>query len=81
MESKELELTGDMSQVHEQDRCVSRAHGRKDILRSREVSCIALHALYDELCLYPKPGLVSKIDTGSHQDMTCLLYTSPSPRD
>lgn len=74
MVSKELELTGEMSQVHEQERTVSHAQGNKGILRSREVSRIALHALYDELCLYPKPGLVSKIDTGSHHDMNAAMF-------
>jgi triphosphoribosyl-dephospho-CoA synthase len=29
----------------------------------------ALNSLYQELCAYPKPGLVSFIDSGSHQDM------------
>jgi triphosphoribosyl-dephospho-CoA synthase len=29
----------------------------------------AINALYDELALYPKPGLVSFVDTGSHDDM------------
>lgn len=74
MESKELELTDDKSTVYENDRCLSRAHERRDIQRSGEVSRIALRALYDELCLYPKPGLVSKIDTGSHQDMTAAMF-------
>jgi triphosphoribosyl-dephospho-CoA synthase len=34
----------------------------------------AVRSLYDELCLYPKPGLVSRIDTGSHSDMTAALF-------
>ncbi|MNR79310.1 2-(5''-triphosphoribosyl)-3'-dephosphocoenzyme-A synthase [compost metagenome] len=37
--------------------------------RTRQVARAALRALYDELCLYPKPGLVSKVDNGSHDDM------------
>ena len=35
----------------------------------REVARLALHALYAELRLYPKPGLVSLVDNGSHADM------------
>ncbi|STX29761.1 triphosphoribosyl-dephospho-CoA synthase [Legionella beliardensis] len=35
---------------------------------------IAVRALYDELSLYPKPGLVSFIDNGAHQDMNGLLF-------
>ena len=31
-------------------------------------------ALYDELALYPKPGLVSFVDTGSHDDMTAGTF-------
>lgn len=36
---------------------------------SREIGLRAVHSLYDELMLYPKPGLVSSIDNGSHADM------------
>lgn len=46
-------------------------HGRR---RAREVSVLALRALHDELCLYPKPGLVSKVDTGSHDDMDAATF-------
>jgi triphosphoribosyl-dephospho-CoA synthase len=42
--------------------------------RSRVASKAALRALHRELCLYPKPGLVSMIDTGSHRDMTAALF-------
>lgn len=38
---------------------------------------IALHAvrsLYAELTLYPKPGLVSLVDNGSHDDMTAATF-------
>jgi len=30
---------------------------------------LAVRSLYDELALYPKPGLVSMVDSGSHDDM------------
>lgn len=34
----------------------------------------AVRALYDEVALYPKPGLVSFIDSGAHQDMNGSLF-------
>jgi triphosphoribosyl-dephospho-CoA synthase len=37
--------------------------------RLQTIGRAATVALYDELALYPKPGLVSFIDTGSHADM------------
>lgn len=35
----------------------------------REVAQLAVASLHAELCLYPKPGLVSPVDSGSHDDM------------
>lgn len=35
---------------------------------------IAVRSLYDELALYPKPGLVSFIDSGAHEDMDGVLF-------
>lgn len=35
---------------------------------------IAKHALYGELITYPKPGLVSLIDSGSHTDMDAKTF-------
>lgn len=34
----------------------------------------AVRALYDEVSLYPKPGLVSFIDNGAHKDMNGVLF-------
>ena len=34
----------------------------------------AVRSLHGELVLYPKPGLVSLVDNGSHQDMTALTF-------
>jgi triphosphoribosyl-dephospho-CoA synthase len=42
--------------------------------RSRQVRNAAVRALYQELCLYPKPGLVSLADNGSHADMTAQHF-------
>ena len=36
---------------------------------SRQVARLAVGSLHAELCLYPKPGLVSPVDNGSHDDM------------
>lgn len=35
---------------------------------------LAVRGLYAELVLYPKPGLVSLVDCGSHQDMTAATF-------
>jgi triphosphoribosyl-dephospho-CoA synthase len=34
----------------------------------------AVRSLYQELVLYPKPGLVSMVDTGSHDDMDASTF-------
>jgi triphosphoribosyl-dephospho-CoA synthase len=34
----------------------------------------AVRSLYTELALYPKPGLVSLVDNGSHDDMTATTF-------
>ncbi|MYM66848.1 triphosphoribosyl-dephospho-CoA synthase MdcB [Pseudoduganella sp. FT55W] len=36
---------------------------------AREIAQLAVRSLHAELCLYPKPGLVSPVDSGSHDDM------------
>lgn len=35
---------------------------------------LAVRSLYAELVLYPKPGLVSLVDSGSHLDMTATTF-------
>ena len=35
---------------------------------------LAVRSLHEELCLYPKPGLVSLVDTGSHDDMDAATF-------
>jgi triphosphoribosyl-dephospho-CoA synthase len=39
-----------------------------------EVARLALRCLYAELTLYPKPGLVSLVDNGSHTDMNAATF-------
>ncbi|RSZ61024.1 triphosphoribosyl-dephospho-CoA synthase MdcB [Massilia atriviolacea] len=41
---------------------------------SRRAARLAIASLYAELALYPKPGLVSLIDNGSHTDMDALTF-------
>lgn len=41
---------------------------------NKAISEIASNSLYEELITYPKPGLVSKIDNGSHLDMNYELF-------
>ena len=38
------------------------------------VARLAVRALYAELTLYPKPGLVSLVDNGSHRDMDAATF-------
>jgi triphosphoribosyl-dephospho-CoA synthase len=38
------------------------------------VARYAVRSLYQELALYPKPGLVSLVDTGSHDDMDASTF-------
>ena len=38
------------------------------------LSTRAVLSLYKEVSLYPKPGLVSPVDTGSHQDMDYQMF-------
>ncbi|NEX63103.1 triphosphoribosyl-dephospho-CoA synthase MdcB [Noviherbaspirillum galbum] len=40
----------------------------------RELARLAVRHLYEEVTLYPKPGLVSLVDTGSHEDMDASTF-------
>jgi triphosphoribosyl-dephospho-CoA synthase len=40
----------------------------------RRIGRLALRALHEELSAYPKPGLVSPVDSGSHQDMDASTF-------
>jgi triphosphoribosyl-dephospho-CoA synthase len=39
-----------------------------------DIARAAVRSLYDELSLYPKPGLVSLVDNGSHRDMDAATF-------
>jgi triphosphoribosyl-dephospho-CoA synthase len=41
---------------------------------AQQIARLAVRSLYDELVLYPKPGLVSLRDNGSHQDMNAQTF-------
>nr|WP_229505203.1 triphosphoribosyl-dephospho-CoA synthase MdcB [Massilia mucilaginosa] len=41
---------------------------------SRHAARLAIASLYAELALYPKPGLVSMVDNGSHADMNAATF-------
>jgi triphosphoribosyl-dephospho-CoA synthase len=41
---------------------------------SARIGQLAVRSLYSELTLYPKPGLVSLVDNGSHDDMTAATF-------
>lgn len=40
----------------------------------QKIARLAVRSLYAELALYPKPGLVSLVDSGSHEDMTAATF-------
>jgi triphosphoribosyl-dephospho-CoA synthase len=45
----------------------------------RAIGRAAIRALYREIALFPKPGLVSPVDTGAHSDMDmCTFFRSLS---
>ena len=39
-----------------------------------DIARLAVRSLYAELSLYPKPGLVSLVDSGSHRDMNAATF-------
>jgi triphosphoribosyl-dephospho-CoA synthase len=47
---------------------------RADNRTAQLIAQAAIDALFQELCAYPKPGLVSFIDRGSHQDMDASTF-------
>jgi len=50
------------------------SHFHASPLGCRKVGLYAIQALYQELATYPKPGLVSPVDSGSHRDMNASLF-------
>ncbi|MDY7580098.1 triphosphoribosyl-dephospho-CoA synthase MdcB [Herbaspirillum sp. RTI4] len=52
----------------------TRSDERRHDLFCRELGRMAVRSLYQELALYPKPGLVSLVDNGSHRDMDAAIF-------
>ena len=50
------------------------ANANTDITFCRHIARLAVRSLYAELALYPKPGLVSLVDNGSHDDMSAATF-------
>jgi len=51
-----------------------RRAARHNLLFCRTLARLALRSLHQELVLYPKPGLVSRVDNGSHADMDAATF-------
>ncbi len=60
-----------------QNCCDDAAHIKADVAHrdfAALLARLAVRCLYTELSLYPKPGLVSLVDNGSHEDMTASTF-------
>jgi triphosphoribosyl-dephospho-CoA synthase len=58
---------------------LDQGHAAVDTDAAGAAACVtiarhAVRSLYQELALYPKPGLVSLVDTGSHDDMDASTF-------
>lgn len=51
-----------------------RRRARDHLAFCRTLARLALRGLHQELVLYPKPGLVSPVDNGSHADMDAATF-------
>ena len=49
-------------------------HNARAPALATRLESMATHALFDELALYPKPGLVSLRDAGAHRDMDASTF-------
>lgn len=47
---------------------------KEELVFCAAIGRLAVRSLYAELTLYPKPGLVSLVDNGSHDDMTAATF-------
>lgn len=55
------------------DNCADLAY-KKQRRIAHQIARLAVCCLYEELALYPKPGLVSFVDQGSHADMDARIF-------
>src|SRR5262249_55367158 len=52
------------------------AHPRDTRAASDWIADVAVRALMRELAAWPKPGLVSRVDSGSHPDMDAAMMNA-----
>jgi len=60
-----------MNHLHRKTPDVTKTEAHRSAYR---IARIAVHSLYRELALYPKPGLVSFQDNGAHRDMDAATF-------
>jgi len=64
-----------MNHLHQNAMAVAESRAQQDAHRNaRHISLLAVRSLYQELALYPKPGLVSFRDNGAHRDMNAATF-------
>ena len=64
-----------MNRLHHKTIAVTEPDARRGAHRiARRISLLAVRSLYQELALYPKPGLVSFRDNGAHLDMDAATF-------
>jgi triphosphoribosyl-dephospho-CoA synthase len=55
-------------------RAIVAASARPQRIIASKIARLAVRSLYEELVLYPKPGLVSLRDNGAHRDMNAATF-------
>lgn len=64
-----------MNQLQHKTASVVEPEARRTAHRiARHIALLAVRSLYQELALYPKPGLVSFRDNGAHRDMDAATF-------
>jgi triphosphoribosyl-dephospho-CoA synthase len=64
-----------MNQLHHKTVAAAERDAPRSAHRiARHISLLAVRSLYQELALYPKPGLVSFQDNGAHRDMNAAIF-------
>jgi len=64
-----------MNQLHHKTVADAEPDSRRGAHRiARHIALLAVRSLYQELALYPKPGLVSFRDNGAHLDMNAATF-------
>jgi triphosphoribosyl-dephospho-CoA synthase len=71
LESASVPICNDPMSI---DTCALESTSRAGSASARQIRTAAVRALLEELVTYPKPGLVSLVDAGSHQDMDAATF-------